>query len=107
MRLPLMIFFMLSSIYGVLAAPVYEAGPYLIYDCQARHWACVIREQFDECVAQREQDTFEFKMHLSCGHFEEFPDYLSCSKRQLFMISNNYSNRFCWPQPWREKSIDL
>ena len=33
----------------------YRRGPYLIYDCKGKHFACVIKENFENCEERRKK----------------------------------------------------
>lgn len=85
----------------------YIAGEYLIYDCENEHWVCV-REVFSsECRDMREEDKLLGKVRARCAPIEQMPTKRSCFQRQLYLISQNYGNRFCLLEPWRHKMIDF
>jgi hypothetical protein len=84
---------------------VYEAGPYLIYDCHQGHWVCVTEELHEDCANRRKQEIDEKIEKLSCGHFGKFPNKISCFQRQLFLVSNAHGSRFCTHSDWRQKEI--
>lgn len=71
-----------------IIADNYEAGAYLIYDCEEAHWTCVTKPYFEECIKEHKQD-------YSCSPFEEFPTKKSCFQRQLYLTTHHVSHSFC------------
>lgn len=88
-----------------LIAPNYEAGPFLIYDCEEKHWVCVKKSYFNECEEKRDKDFFSESYYHSCAPIGEFPTKRSCFQRQLFMTSQNHGQRFCVKEIWKTKNI--
>ena len=83
----------------------YEAGKYLIYDCEAKHWACVGEVYYKECQDKRRSDqSFESYYH-SCAPLGAFPTKKSCFQRQQFLITHNHGYRFCIKDGWKEKNV--
>ena len=85
----------------------YEAGPFLIYDCQKKSWICVLEEYQKTCLEKRAKDVHERKLELSCAFISELPNKKSCFQKQLFMVSQNMGNRFCIGDDWKQKEMDL
>ncbi len=120
MRFKLTIFFMLiSSSLGsqVEKAPNgfdpvtdvisenYQAGPYLIYDCEENHWTCVMPDYFHECQEKRQRDVKARKLRLSCAPIGALPTKKSCFQRQLYLVGQNYGTRFCINDHWKQKEL--
>jgi hypothetical protein len=82
----------------------YEAGPYLIYDCQEKHWVCVLEPYFIACEDQRKMDSslIENAKH-SCAPIGKFPNKISCFQRQLFLTTHHHGDRFCIKDDWKQK----
>lgn len=88
-----------------LIADNYEAGPYLIYDCEEKHWVCVMEEFYKECEEKRKKDLTESGLYHSCAPVGTFPTKKSCFQRQLFLTTHNHGKRFCIRDEWKEKNI--
>lgn len=85
----------------------YIAGEYLIYDCQEGHWVCVMEAFSRECEKVREEDRHLGKIRARCAPLKQMPSKRSCFQRQLFLVGQNYGDRFCLLRPWRHKTLDL
>lgn len=83
----------------------YEAGPYLIYDCQAGHWVCVLAPYYLSCQQQREKDLKSGSLSLSCAPMGEFLNKKSCFQQQLFLVGQAQGNRFCISDSWKQKEL--
>lgn len=91
-----------------IIADNYEAGQFLIYDCDEKHWVCVLESYFKECEEKRQNDkTLPDKITHSCAPIGEFPNKRSCFQRQLFMTTHNYGPRFCIKDEWKTKAVDF
>ncbi len=84
----------------------YEAGAFLIYDCEDRHWVCVLESYYKACAEKRagELATAEALYH-SCAPVGEFPNKWSCFQRQLFLTTHNHGNNFCVRDEWKGKNV--
>jgi hypothetical protein len=85
----------------------YEAGPFLIYDCQKKAWICVLEPYQKDCLEKRAKDVHDKKLELSCAFISELPNKKSCFQKQLFMASQNMGTRFCIGDDWKQKEMDL
>jgi hypothetical protein len=85
----------------------YEAGEFLIYDCEDQHWTCVRESFFKDCQSIREEDSLNKKVFSRCAPVGEFPTKKSCFQRQLFMVSHNHGASFCHLGEWQAKEILL
>lgn len=84
----------------------YDTGPYLIYDCEDKHWVCVQPSYFENCKKQRKRDLASAeKLHHSCSPIGKFPTKKSCFQRQLFLTTHFHGNRFCIKDEWKEKNV--
>ena len=84
----------------------YEAGAYLIYDCEEKHWVCVLEPYFKICREKREKDLLNQSYLYSCAPIGEFPNKKSCFQRQLFLTTHNYGARFCVKDYWKSKALE-
>lgn len=87
-----------------LIAHNYEAGAYLIYDCQEKHWVCVLESYYLECQKQRQLDNMSKSDFHLCAPIEAFPTKKSCFQRQLFLTTQNHGTRFCIKDQWKSKN---
>lgn len=88
-----------------LISEKYDAGPFLMYDCEDGHWVCVMPEFYQSCQEQREQDREQKKVTARCAPVGEFPTKRSCFERQLYMLSHNYGPNFCVLDEWKQKTL--
>lgn len=58
----------------------YRRGPYLIYDCKGKHFACVIKENFENCAERRKKAKIWNKSGLACVPLKKFENRLNCEK---------------------------
>jgi hypothetical protein len=84
-----------------------EGGPYLIYDCQEKHWECVAEISFEQCLHKRQEDFFSESYFHRCAPLGPFPTKKSCFQRQLFLTSQNYGTRFCLKDVWKAKAVEF
>lgn len=83
----------------------YLAGPFLIYDCQNKHWVCVLEEHFENCQDMREEDIRSEKVYSRCAPVGEFPVKFSCFQEQLRLVSNVDPSRLCLLEQWKGREI--
>ena len=83
----------------------YEAGQFLIYNCIDKHWVCVLETHFTDCEKERLEDIDNKVMDLRCAPIGAFPTKKSCFQQQLFMLSQNFSTRFCIHPAMKEKEL--
>jgi hypothetical protein len=84
----------------------YQAGAYLIYDCQEKHWVCVLQDDFKTCEEKRAKDNLSESYLHTCAPIGEFPNKKSCFQRQLFLTTHNYGARFCVKDYWKAKALE-
>lgn len=85
----------------------YDAGPFLIYDCEDKHFVCVMAEYNKDCEEKRAQAAHEKKLDMGCAPIAELPNKKSCFQQQLFLISQNHGTRFCTGPDWKTKEIQF
>lgn len=84
----------------------YEAGPYLLYDCEAKHWVCTEEITYKECEEKRKAEVLsDVNTHHSCAPVGKFVGKKSCYDRQLFMVSQNFGSRVCVRDVWKNKVV--
>jgi|SRR5690606_27027865 len=82
-----------------------DIGPFLIYDCQKKHWSCVTQEKSEECEKLREEDKKKKNLYrYRCASIEKLPSDKGCFQRQLFYTTKNFGTRFCLKDEWKEKA---
>ncbi len=84
----------------------YEAGAFLIYNCEKKHWVCVLEDYYKDCQASRLSDEKKEGVYHSCAPIGEFPSKKSCFQRVLYLTSHNYGDRFCVKNEWKEKGVE-
>lgn|GEM_PF-2069553 len=74
----------------------YFEGNTLIYDCVARHYACVDSVSLDRCKEDRELALREKKLKiLPCAPLKEFKTFISCAKEQEKLQERRFNREFC------------
>lgn len=114
-RLYLFIFLFSAGFYPAVSesqvfalSDTYVSGPYLVYDCSRKHWACVSEENFNDCKFQRNEDLeYREKLTHSCSPISLFPSFQSCNQRKLFLTTHNHGQRFCVKEEWRSKNVSF
>lgn len=82
-----------------------EAGAWLVYDCEKKHWACLLEEYYVACEEKRAEDILNRKKELRCAPIGSFATKKSCFQRQLYMVGQNWGARFCIPDSEKELRI--
>jgi hypothetical protein len=83
----------------------YEAGPWLIYDCQKKNWVCVMEEFYKKCEEKRKLELNDAALvNYSCSHVGKFPNKKACFQRQLFLTTHHHGVRFCIKDEWKQKA---
>lgn len=85
----------------------YEAGPYLIYDCDQKHYVCVLESYFKECEEKHQKDLDLNKKNVSCTPISVHLNKKSCFQKQLLVVSRNHGTRACIARDWKQKEIDF
>lgn len=83
----------------------YEAGAYLMYDCEEKHWVCVLEQYYKQCEANRAEDNLQRKLEARCAPIGALPTKKSCFQRQLFMVGQNFGTRVCLTDSWKQKEL--
>ncbi len=73
----------------------YFAGAHLIYDCEEKHFVCVLPEDNKACEDKRAEAIKKKEKFLPCASLGTFPTKRSCFQRELYMVSQAHGNRFC------------
>lgn len=83
----------------------YDAGPYLIYDCQKEHYVCVVQENFETCQSKKMEDLKNDSLVHRCAPLGKLTTKKACFQKQLFMVSNNAGKPFCTKEEWKKREI--
>jgi hypothetical protein len=84
----------------------YEAGAWLIYDCKEKHWTCVLESYFIDCSEKRKLELIDQDTPLhSCAPLSQYPNKRSCFQKVLYLTSQNFGNRFCVKEFWKQKAV--
>ena len=74
----------------------YSRGKFLIYDCEERHYACVIGQDFSSCQEKRKQVLFKKDRRLlPCSPLKEFASVVKCEKEQYRLQHRRRDRSFC------------
>ena len=73
----------------------YRRGPYLIYDCKGKHFACVIEENFENCEERRKKAKVWNKNNLSCVPLKKFENRFNCEKTHREKLSQRSPEPLC------------
>ena len=84
----------------------YEAGAFLIFNCEKKHWVCVLESYYKECQDKRLDEVNKRGVSHSCAPIGQFPSKKSCFQRVLYLTSHNYGDRFCVKSEWKEKGFE-
>jgi hypothetical protein len=84
----------------------YFAGAFLIYDCDEKHWVCVLKEDFTKCSENREKSIGKREKHLPCAPIGEFPTKRSCFQRQLYLTGQAHGSRFCLLDELKKEELE-
>lgn len=85
----------------------YVAGAFLIYNCEKKHWVCVMEEFYQKCQEEREEDTHLGKVYARCAPVSEFPVKFSCYQEQLRLTSRVDASKLCVLDKWKSKQISF
>jgi len=73
----------------------YRRGPYFIYDCMDRHFACIDKDSYDTCKKDRDK-MIEKKAHIfPCAPIKKFEDHDACKKSHYKQMHNLVPKDFC------------
>lgn len=73
----------------------YRRGPYLIYNCEEKHYVCVEKENYRECHIKRD---FALKMKLismPCAPIKKYEDVAKCTLQHKALINKSHFKGFC------------
>ncbi len=73
----------------------YKEGPFLIYDCAGKFWACVDTEGFKSCQDKRKEASAKAKTNLACTPIQEFNTSSLCFLSQQKMVDFPRPVNFC------------
>jgi hypothetical protein len=74
----------------------YSGGPYLVYDCQLKHFACVSEVDNKHCIEERNQ-AIQRKLEIyPCANLTKFKDKKECLEKNYLVINENKLKKFCY-----------
>lgn len=76
----------------------YYRGSNLIYDCEKRHFACVIEDNFNECEDLRESEYAKKKTSYTCVPLKKFTSQKECFENQMRAVETVVNRGFCLPK---------
>lgn len=85
----------------------YDAGSFLMYDCVAGHWVCVLEADYKECESLRSEDDETAEIKHRCAPVGKFETKRSCFQRQLFMTSNHFGQSMCIKDNWKVREVEF
>lgn len=74
----------------------YLSGLWLIYDCQAKYFACVDKDSFESCKKARKKNlTFNLTAVHPCAPFKKFETRVDCLKEQYRLMQEGGNMSLC------------
>ena len=73
----------------------YRRGPYFIYDCEGKHFACVNKENFENCKERRKKAKMWNKKRLACVPLKKFKKRFGCEKVHREKLSKKPPEPLC------------
>jgi hypothetical protein len=76
----------------------YNAGEYLIFDCDRNHYACVNDEGNNNCLEERKFAIETKEIKYPCAPLKKFSDKKTCVKKNYQIVDLNAIRAFCYPK---------
>ncbi|MGZ3808359.1 MAG: hypothetical protein ACXVCE_09750 [Bacteriovorax sp.] len=76
----------------------YQAGNYLIYDCERGHYACVSKDGDENCREERNFAIEKKATSYPCAPLKKFADKKLCVQENYKVVDRNAIKRFCYPK---------
>ncbi len=77
---------------------LYSAGNYLVYDCEKKHYACVTKINYNDCLENRKLAIDKKSEMYPCAPLAKFEDKKSCVLESYKIVDLNQVKRFCYPK---------
>ncbi len=74
----------------------YKGGPYLIYDCERKHYACVDVDGHELCKTARQKSIDEKTKEYACAPLKIFDEKKKCIIKNYEVMERNAWKRFCF-----------
>lgn len=74
----------------------YKGGPYLIYDCERKHYACVDVDGHELCKTARQKSIDEKAKEYACAPLKMFDEKTKCVLKNYEVMERNAWKRFCF-----------
>ncbi len=76
----------------------YQAGAFLIYDCEGEYYACVDQDGSEKCRENRDASIKKKEKRYSCSPLKKFEDKKTCLQKNYEVIESLALKRFCYPK---------
>lgn len=73
----------------------YFRGSNLIYDCEKRHFACVIEDNFIDCEKLRDLEIENKKNRYTCVPLKKYTTQKECFEKQMRAVETVVNRGFC------------
>lgn len=73
----------------------YFRGSNLIYDCEKRHFACVIEDNFIECEKLKNLEEDNKQAQYTCVPLKKYTTQKECFKNQMRAVETVVDRSFC------------
>lgn len=80
----------------------YFRGSNLIYDCEKRHFACVIEDNYNECEQLKEEQRRNKVAQFTCVPLLKFTTQKECFEKQMRAVETVVNRGFCLPKYGKE-----
>lgn len=88
-----------------LLSDKYYSGPYLVYDCQDKHWVCTDKEAVESCNAARKRALERKGITMPCFVVKEYKKYKGCLKSNKKMINQIGDTKYCYHPDYLQRVI--
>ena len=82
----------------IMISREYARGPYFIYNCDDRHFACVDDVSIENCQLDRTVALRDRKYHLPCAPLRKFLTQKECISEHYKLVHNLSLKYFCLNQ---------
>lgn len=76
----------------------YQAGEFLVYDCQGEYYACVDQDGSEKCREDRDVSIKRKEKRYPCAPLKKFENKKTCLQKNYEVIESLALKRFCFPK---------